>query len=120
MALVLDEMRRTYAAQRGVSQGAALTLAAHIGGYQARFECAKRCAEILGDRHLEQHGDGIALYHIPLEELHRSITKLALTYSVALVDTVTDEQGSRFVLVWRINPPSRAAATAQPESLDDY
>lgn len=105
--LVTETMRRTYAAQRGVSQGAHITLTSTALGYQARFECAKRAATVLGDRYLEEYGrngESIPLLTIPLEEMHRAITKLAESYSVALVDTVTDERGSRFVLVWRIAP----------------
>lgn len=100
MSLLTQEMRRTYAAQRGVSQGASITLAAVSGGFQARFECARRCEQILGNRFLFEG----AIFHIPTEDAHKSITKLAETFSVALVDTVTDEQGSRFVLVWKIVP----------------
>lgn len=98
-SLLTQEMRRTYAAQRGVSQGAHITLAAVSGGWQARFECAQRAAGILGDRNLENN-----ILHIPMQDAHSSITKLAESFSVALVDTVTDEQGSRFVLVWKIAP----------------
>lgn len=101
MSLLLQEMRRTYAAQRGVSQGASITLAAVSGGFQARFECAEKAARVIGDRNLTSSGN---LLHIPLDEAHKSITKLAETFSVALVDTVTDECGTRFVLVWKIVP----------------
>lgn len=99
--LLAQEMRRTYAAQRGVSQGAHITLSAVSGGFQARFECAERAVGILGDRNLEN-----GLLTIPLQDAHSSIMKLAESFSVALVDTVTDEQGSRFVLVWKIAPRS--------------
>lgn len=112
------ELRRTYAAQRGVSQGAAITLAAASGGYQARFECAQRCAEILGDRHL----DGTLLL-IPTEEVCRSIEKLNERYSIALLDTVTDEKGTRFVLIWRVPPRTSTAQVAvQPleVNIDDF
>lgn len=117
-SLVTETMRRTYAAQRGVSQGAHITLTSTALGYQARFECAKRAVTVLGDRYLEEHGrngESIPLLTIPLEEMHRAITKLAESYSVALVDTVTDERGSRFVLVWKISP-SKAVL---PALLDD-
>lgn len=109
-SLVIEETRRSYALQRGVSQGASITLIAKSGGYEARFDCARKCAATLGDRHLEDER-----YLIPTGELHRSITKLAERYSVALLDTVTDEQGTRFVLVWKILP--RVEATA---NLDEY
>lgn len=139
MSLVTETMRRTYAAQRGVSQGAHITLTSTALGYQARFECAKRAATVLGDRYLEEHGrnsESIPLLTIPLEEMHRAITKLAESYSVALVDTVTDERGSRFVLVWRIAPTkavlpgmidnfevlagTAAIPTYQGDPLDEY
>jgi hypothetical protein len=98
-SLLIQEMRRTYAAQRGVSQGASVTLAAVSGGWAARFECAKRCSAILGTRNLENE-----ILLIPMEDIHKSILKLAESLSVALVDTVTDDKGSRFVLVWHITP----------------
>lgn len=103
-SLLTQEMRRTYAAQRGVSQGASITLAAVSGGFQARFECARRCAEVLGTRNIFEGCQNEITFLIPMEDAHKSITKLAETFSVALVDTVTDEQGSRFVLVWKIVP----------------
>lgn len=112
-ALFDTEMRRTYAAQRGVSQGAAITLAAVSGGFQARFECATRCANILGSRN--HHG---VFFTIPTEEAHKALTRLSEIFSVALVDTVTDEQGSRFVLVWKILPSGKATKTEV--NLDEY
>lgn len=105
MSLLLQEMRRTYAAQRGVSQGASITLAAVSGGFEARFECAKSCGKVFGKIPLNLHD--IPILFIPMEDAHRSISKLAETFSVALVDTVTDECGSRFVLVWKIAPTKR-------------
>lgn len=100
-SLILDEMRRTYAAQRGVSQGASVTLTAVSGGFQARFDCARRCAAILGDQNYDRITD---IIFIPTEEVCASIQKLSQTLSVALVDTTTDETGTRFVLVWKILP----------------
>lgn len=110
--LLHQEMRRTYAAQRGVSQGASVTLAAVSGGFAARFDCARRCASILGSRNLEND-----VLLIPTEDAHKSIMKLSETLSVALVDTVTDEGGTRFVLVWRIVPTK---ATVPTDELDEY
>jgi len=101
MSLVTEESRRVYLAQRGVSQGASITLTAGSAGYSARHECALKCAEILGTRHFR---DKPAKLMIPTEDLHRAITKLAESHSVALVDTVTDDNGTRFVLVWKVNP----------------
>lgn len=112
-SLVLTESRKSYAAQRGVSQGAAITLIAASGGYAARFECTIRAALVLGDRNLTNHGFPAML--IPTEDVHRAITKLAQTFSVALVDTVTDEAGTRFVLVWKIVP--RAEPVGLPEEV---
>lgn len=122
--LIHDTMRRTYAAQRGVSQGAHITLfAAAAGGYTARFECATRAAGVLGSRNLS--GDPkCPVLLIPTEDLHRSITKLAETFSIALVDTVTDDQGgTRFALVWKISPTRKAKEqllTIGESDLDEY
>lgn len=119
MSLLTEESRRVYLAQRGVSQGASITLTAGSAGYSARHECALKCAEILGTRYFR---DKPAKLTIPTEELHRSITKLAETHSVALVDTVTDDNGTRFVLVWRILPTRSVAKelVAVTENVDDY
>lgn len=99
MSIVHTEARRTYAAQRGVSQGASITLVSVSGGYAARFECATRATKLLGDRNVQ---GGVML--IPTEDMQKALTKLAESFSVALVDTTIDETGSRFVLVWLIRP----------------
>jgi hypothetical protein len=40
---------------------------------------------------------------------------------VALLDTVTDENGTRFVLVWRIEPKSQDnQGKTEEENLDEY
>jgi hypothetical protein len=115
-SLFTQEMRRTYAAQRGVSQGASVTLAAVSGGWAARFECARRCAAILGTRNLEND-----VLLIPMEDIYKSILKLSETLSVALVDTVTDDKGSRFVLVWKIVPNRvLVGALCLTDELDEY
>lgn len=114
-SLLTQEMRRTYAAQRGVSQGAHITLAAVSGGWQARFECARRCVEVLGDRNMQ---DG--LLTIPLQDAYRDLNKLAEKFSIALVDVETDEQGSRFVLVWKIVPNRVLVGAPIGDELDEY
>lgn len=109
MSLLATEMRNAYRAQRGVSQGAGITLVSRSGGYRATFDCAARCAQVLGDRCLEdygQHGQSWPIFKIPLEDTYRALVKLAEHFSIALLDLVTDETGSRFVLVWKI--PSKA------------
>jgi hypothetical protein len=115
--LVHQEMRRTYAAQRGVSQGASVTLAAVSGGFAARFECARRCEQVLGNRGWQD--DSRTIFLIPTQDLHSAISALSETLSVALVDTVTDENGTRFVLVWRITP-TRKEVMAVTDELDEY
>ena len=120
MSLLTNEMRSAYRAQRGVSQGAGITLVSRSGGYSASFDCAERCAKLLGTRSQNQLlnwsllGDSPPLFLIPTQDLHTSITKLSEQFSVALVGLVTDdEKGSRFVLVWKI--PSRAESTFTPD-----
>lgn len=120
-SIILDEMRRTYAAQRGVSQGASVTLTAVSGGFQARFDCARRGAAILGSRNFYNVDPPSLL--IPTDEVFVSVQKLSQTLSVALVDTTTDETGTRFVLVWKIlpKPDLVPVATATEEyNLDEY
>lgn len=111
MSLIQAETRRTYTAQRGVSQGASVTLVSVSGGYEARMNCATRCALVLGDRNLTKDFGFPSLF-VPTEDICRALTALTETFSVALVDTVTDDAGTRFVLVWKINP--RGSATSQP------
>lgn len=116
MSQILSETRRTYAAQRGVSQGASITLFFSSGGFSARFECAKRAASVLGSRHYSDFLHPHIL--IPTEELHKSIMRLSEEFSIALVDTVTDEKGTRFVLVWKITPQGKKEEVAL--DLDQY
>lgn len=126
MSLLLEEMRRSYRAQRGVSQGAAITLVSRSGGYTASFECAIRCSQILGTRNLTDradNGERMPVLKISTEDLHRAITKLSEAFSVALVDTASDENGTRFVLVWKITPkqenPVSADASKDNQGLTD-
>lgn len=123
-SIVLTEARRTYAAQRGVSQGASITLVGASGGYLAQFDCARRCAAILGNHNLTDVAippESMPRLLIPTEDLHRSINKLSETMSVALVDTTTDANGTRFVLVWKISPTAKDSQGANEEvNLDDY
>lgn len=119
MSLLHDEMRSAYRAQRGVSQGAGITLVSRSCGFSAFFESATRCSQLLGNRQLENRGtdaEKLLVFTIPTEDLHRSITKLSEMFSVALVDLATDENGSRFVLIWKI--PARAESINTEGLLD--
>lgn len=130
MSLLHNEMRSAYRAQRGVSQGAGITLVSRSGGFSAFFECATRCSQLLGNRQLENRGsdsESIPVFTIPTQDLHRAITKLSETISVALVDLATDETGSRFVLIWKIPaklPNAEGEITDDPNqgkfNLDEY
>lgn len=120
-----DTFRRDYAAQRGVSQGASITLMAVCGGYRARYACAEKAVLILGDRNYS--AEPVPSLLIPMADVHLSIKKLAETFSVALVDTVTEETTTRFVLVWKILPRvPDTVAEPQPDAnqgnfnLDEY
>jgi len=103
-----DSKRGGYSRQRQASAGAAITLVCGCGEYVALFECATRISKVLGDRELEDLGDGllevIPRYRIPFEEMAAGLAKLTEQYSVALVDISED---SRFVLIWRINPAAK-------------
>jgi hypothetical protein len=123
MSLLKTEMRRSCVAQRGVSQGAAITLVTCASGYRATFECAQKCASVLGNRGLvdyETEGERLPVFFIYTEEMHRSLAKLAETFSVALVDTVTDDSGTRFALVWKIAPTRAATENQGGMDLDEY
>lgn len=117
MSQAITETRRTYIAQRGVSQGASLTLFFSSGGCTARYECAKRAAEVLGDRHYSNHG--WPLLFIPTEDLQKALSHLSETFSIALVDTVTDEKGTRFALVWKIAARGSEKSVGEID-LDEY
>lgn len=131
MSQVLDETRRSYAAQRIASRGAAITLCPKSAGYEARFDCATRAAEILGTRHLTDYAtppERLPILTIPWDDTYKAIQKLAERYSVALIETVTDEGGTRFVLVWKIDahanevvaPDTATEAIPAGDNLDDY
>ena len=112
--------RQGYCIQRSASLGASITLVARVHEYTATFECAKRCAEVLGERALEDLGDGILevipSYRIPLEDLCPSIEKLSKRYSVALVEYTFTKNGGQYVPLWRIN---RAAGNELPPEASD-
>ncbi len=115
-------MRKTHAAVRGVSQGAAVTLFLASGGFQATLGCAKACADVLGEKHLTDYGmkgEHLPVFTIPTEEVQKSLAKLSETLSIALVDTVTDENGTRFVLLWRIGSTTKAKELEEDSSAPD-
>jgi hypothetical protein len=120
-SLIAEEMRRSYLAQRGVSQGAGITLVSASQGWVARLDCAKRCALVLGERYSADFGEG-EICGIPNEEMARALAKLSESFSVALVDTVTDDQGTRFVLIYKIpaavKPEQEIAPDPNQGSLD--
>jgi len=95
-----------YHKQRSVSKGASITLVSGCGEWKTSFDCATRAAEVLGNRGLEEQGDGIyesiPVLSIPIETLYESLLKLTARYSVALVDIVCGAEASTFVLLWKI------------------
>lgn len=108
-----DVKRKGYCLQRSASLGAAVTLVSGCGEFTALFECATRCAEVLGDRGLKDLGDGlieeIPRYRILTEDLHLALSKLSKRFSIALVEYVLQKDGGRFVPLWRINPTTGPA-----------
>lgn len=120
--------RQGYRLQRSASHGAAITLVSGCGYYSALFECASRCAEVLGNRSLEDKGDGILeiipSYKIPTEDLFAALQKLSAKFSVALVEfSNAGKMGGMFVCIWRINPATiepLTTLTAASTNLDDY
>jgi len=117
-SLIAEEMRRTYVAVRGVSQGAGITLVSRCDGYRATMACAQRCVLVLGDRNFN-HDEIRPVFHIPNDEMARALGKLSETFSVALVDTVTDESGTRFVLIHKIPAGKPGEPATVPESEDN-
>ena len=119
MPFLAEVKRATYSRQRQASAGAAITLVCGCGEYVALFECATRISKVLGDRELEDLGDGllevIPRYRIPFAEMSELLERLTQVYSVALVDMAED---CRFVLIWRID--CRKAVVVEEElTLDD-
>lgn len=115
--------RQGYRLQRTASEGANITLVSGCGSYTALFECARRCAEVLGDRALTDLGDGIfeviPSYRISVEDLFSALQKITLRFSVALVEyTNTEKTGGRFVCLWRINP--QTVSPKASTNIDDY
>jgi len=115
-SLIAEEMRRAYLAQRGVSQGAGITLVSGCGGWMAKLDCAKRVELVFGNRYMNTSPDWPVCY-IPNDEMARALAKLTETFSVALVDTITDDQGTRFVLIYKLPAavkPCADAPTGEP------
>ncbi len=121
-----DHKRKGYASQRSASNGAAITLVAGPGCYIATFECATRCAEVLGNRALQDMGDGLLdylpTYRIPIEEMFIALGKLSKRFSIALIEYNLEKVGGRFVCLWKIPVEPTTPTTPQPTSLnlDDY
>lgn len=114
--------RESYNHQRKASVGAAITLVNLVGELRAEFECATRCAEVLGDRELTDLGDGvrdvIPCFRIATEDLFSNLTKLTQRFSIALVEYTMTRNGGQFVCLWRIEC---VKATPTPSlNLDDY
>lgn len=127
MSALLDTKKESHRAQQSAGAGAGITLVCGCGEYVASFDCASRCAELLGKRELRDMGDGIfesiPVYKIPLEEINGALLKLSARYSVALVDLACEKGSSRFVLVWKILPSASAASAipAKPSmDINDY
>lgn len=116
--------RKEYNIQRGASNGAAITLIALPGEYRAQFECATKCAEVLGDRALIDVGDGILdiipTYRIPLEDLYAAITRLHQRFSVALVEYTLTSRGGQFVCLWRVNSTAQDLPETPSQDVNDY
>lgn len=126
MSILRDTKEDSYRAQRQASQGAGITLVYGCGVFIATMDCAKRVATILGDRELQDAGDGIIesipVYKIPLEEISSALQKLTTRFSVALVDIDVGKNNTRFVLVWKIPAASTNGSKPEPAStnIDDY
>ena len=101
-SLFLTTKRETYRQHVAAGQGAGITLVAACGEYVATFDCAIRCAAVLGGRELKELAPLVSEYRIQLPDIRDAIEKLSQLYSVALVDYCNDRHGARFVLVWRI------------------
>lgn len=115
-SLFLESKQATYRSLRSVSQGASLSLLHGGDEYVSTFACATAIAAILGDRRLSV-ADGVPRFTIPLEEMPSALTKLSAKHSVALLDVTCGDEGSRFVLVWKV------PALVQPKqeiNLDEY
>lgn len=100
-SLFLQTKHATYRAIRAASQGASISLVNGAGEYVAHGNCAISIATALGGKgtHL---AEGWTEYRIPIEEMLSALMKLSQKHSVALLDVVCGEEGSRFVCVWKI------------------
>lgn len=122
-----DLQRAKYTAARSVSRGADITLI-NNGSYRALFQCASKVATVLDPAALHEWEDGIydscVTYDIPVADMFRSIEKLSGKFSIALVDLAppTEQDRSRWVLVWRIDRRVELAPVVSSGStnVDDY
>lgn len=115
-SLFLESKQRTYRQIRAASQGASISLFHGCGEYVATFACATAIAAALGGGAVME--ENVPHYRIPLEEIQSALTKLSAKHSVALLDVTCGDDGSRFVLVWKV-----PAVLVQPKpelNLDEY
>lgn len=100
--------RDKWTASRRASQASSITLVYGCGVFCALFECASLIASVIGDRELQECGDGInemiPYIEIPFDKLQSALTRLIEKYSVALIDIVCEASESRFCLLWKIEP----------------
>lgn len=113
-SLFLDTKLSTYRAVRAASQGASISLFHAAGEYVAMSHCAMSVASVLGGKgtHI---ADGWTEYRIPTAEMLSALMKLSQKHSIALLNVVCGDEGSRFVLVWKIP----ACAATEPEKISE-
>ncbi len=119
MSLFHNAKKSSYQSIRAASQGASISLFPARGAYAAMFGCATACARILGDRNLTTE-DKIPHYLFPKEDIYSALGRLSQHYSVALLDTACDEQGPRFVLLWKLPCTGTKAPEEASVNINDY
>lgn len=122
-SLFLDAKQHTYRQLRAASQGASISLFHAAGEYVAMSNCAISVATVLGGKgtHL---AEGWTEYRIPTDDMLSALMKLSQKHSIALLDVVCGEEGSRFVCIWKIPvcgsaEPQKISET-QPDELEGY
>ncbi len=109
MSLLSEANATAYRLLKAASQGASLSLVSGFNRFIAYGEDAAKIAKVLGSRDYEN-----GVLSIPTEDMSSALTKLTATYSVALLDIVSDSNSTRHVLVWKI--PAKAVVHAEEAS----
>ncbi len=110
--------RDRYDATRRASQGASVTFVYGCGVFVAMFDCAVKMASVIGNRELQDRGDGfiefIPVIEVPFEKMQSVLLQLSKKFSIAIVDIICDAASTRFCLLWKVDAKAETPKVADP------